>query len=366
MQRHRARLAVGDVTALRIVTKLWRHRTDRIADNKHLRIIGRVIEQWIDRRPTGRLALGGLANEAGFPDQIGSLVRCHQERVIEFEIARGSLHHLVERIDFLDRGIGHVRDDVRVELAESQLVAAGDRCHVRFRIENNDLRVELFLLEQPGHQAGALIRRGRATMRRRWQCEHESATLEVMNLLLHQRVFSTRNISGRIIDARVVDGFLVVAEPRLETVTDAGRHHQPVVIKITLCGVHAFLCTIDLADLGLHKGVTMTLGRRHIRLHQKIGINDIDQPLVAQRAGPEHRITLKQNHFEVGRLFAQMARRRHATPATAGDHHAAFAGTRNQFRGRRHDQGLRGHTGGGAECCCSGTGFENFAACNGH
>ena len=195
-------------------------------------------------------------------------------------------------------------------------------------------------------------------MRRRRQRHHESAALEIVDLLFDHSVFGAGDISRRIGFARVVDGLAVVAEPRFKGVSDAGGHHQPVVIDITLCGMQAAGAAVDVADLGLHEGVAVAFGRRHIGMHQELGVDDVDQPLVAERAGPEHGIAFEQYDFEVGRLRTKMTGRSQTTPAAAGNDHAALARLRHQ-RGRgRAQQGLCGQR-RGRECGGGRAGLED-------
>ena len=54
---------------------------------------------------------------------------------------------------------------------------------------------------------------------------------------------------------------------------------------------------------------------------EELGINHIDQPFVAHRAGKEDRVAFQHHHVQAGVKQAQMLGSRHPAPTTAADHH---------------------------------------------
>ena len=216
-------------------------------------------------------------------------------------------------------------DGVRIQLLECLRITSGNGGDARLRIKDDDLGVDFFSLIKPCHQARPFIGRWRTAVRRWRQCHHKRAALEIVDFLFDQSVFRARDVSGGVIRARVFDGLAVVAKPRFKAVAYARGYHQPVVVDMALRGMHAALAAVDFGDLGLYERVAVLTCRVHIRVHQKVRIHHVDQPFVAERARPEHRIALDQHHLEIGRLFPHMTSGGHAAPAPAEDHHAALA-----------------------------------------
>ena len=173
------------MAALGVVAELGRDGTHQVADKVHA-VIGLGVEQTVVHvGPACGLAGGGVfANQVGLPDHVCRLVRGHEDGIVKFEVTGSRLDLLVEWVDFLDACIGHVGDDVRVQLFEGLLVAHANGRKLGLGVENDDLAGDFALLDVPGNQAGALIGRGRAAVGWRRQRHHQCAALEVLDLLL--------------------------------------------------------------------------------------------------------------------------------------------------------------------------------------
>ena len=325
--RHDLANEVGHVAAFGVVAKLGRDRAHQIAHKVHAVVALGVEQAVVHIGPARGLAGGGvLANQVGLPHHVGRLVRWHEDGVVKLEVACSRLDLLVEGVHFLDAGIGHMGDDVCVQLLERFFVAHADGGNLGLGVEDDDLARNLVFLDMPGNQAGSLVRRRRAAVRGRRQRHHQRAALEVLDLALEREHLLIGDIGVGKVGARVVNGALVVAKPGFVVVANAARQNQEVVFDQAVGGAHQFFVALKARDFGLQQRVAVLVGRvQHVAVH-KIRAHDIDQPLVAHGAGPERGIALQQHHVGIGNQLAQIARSRHAAPAaTANDDARTFA-----------------------------------------
>ena len=143
--------------------------------------------------------------------------------------------------------------------------------------------------------------------------------------------------------ARVLNGALVVAKPGLVIVANTARQNQKVVLDQAVGGAHQFLVAFKAVDFGLQQGVAVLVGRvQHVAVH-KVRAYDVHQPLVAHGAGPERGIALQQHHIRVRDQLAQIARSRHAAPASAADDDARAFALARQYGRLAADDAWRGH-----------------------
>ena len=265
-------------------------------------------------------------------------MRRHQNAVVETEVANRRLDLLVEGIDFLDYRLWHVGNLVLVEILKGFLKAAGNRARAVFRIKDDDPALDLALLEESGDQAGALVRRGRAAMRRRWQRHHQITALEVLNALLESKVFSVGNVGRREMRLGVFGSLAVVAEPGFVVVANAGTDDQIVVIDPALGGDDTFFVTLEGGDFGLDKFVIVFLCNFQVAEGQEVGVDDIDQPLVAHRAGEEDRVAFEHDNIQRRVQFFQVLGGADAAPASTTDNHPFARRFRQQRVGLHIDQ----------------------------
>ena len=215
-------------------------------------------------------------------------------------------------------------------------------------------------------QAGSLVRRRRAAVRRRGQGHHKRAALEFADFLLERQVLGAGHIGAGEMRHRLRNGTLVIAKPGLVAHADTGRHHQPVVVHVAARRVHAALVTVDVCHFGLHKGVAMPARGSGVGVLQKLRVHHVHQPFVAQGARPEKRVLFEQHHFQIGGALAQVAGGGQTPPATAKNHDAAFAafgqqlgsGAKDERLGRQGQRAKRAH---GCRTLKQGTAMEGHA-----
>ena len=362
------------MAALGVVAELGRDRAHQIADKIHA-VVASGMEQAVVHIGPARGLAGGriLADQIGLPDHVRGLVGRHEDGIVKLEVARSGLDLLVEGVHFLDAGIGHMGDDVCVQLLESLLVAHADGGDLGLGVEDQDLAGNLVLLDMPGDQAGALIGRGRAAMRRRRQRHHQRAALEVLDLALEREHFLIGNVGVGKVGARVIDGALVVAEPGLVVVANAARENQEVVLDQAMGRAHLLFVALETRDFGLQQRVAVFVGRvQHVAVHE-VRAHDVHQPLVAHGAGPEGRIALQQHDVGRGNQLAQIACRREAAPAAAADHDARTLALARQDGRLAADDGGCSHcrAGSGAQGECGRSPEEmatlhEHCSCNGN
>ena len=261
------------------------------------------------------------------------MVVAHENGVIKLKVTGHGFHNFVVRVQLFHAGVGHVGDGVVVQLVKRHAVAAANRHDARLGVEDQNLRRDFVFLKIVGHQTGPLIGRRRAAVRWRRQRHDKGAALEAFDFLLQSPVLGAGHIGAGEMLVRIGRSRAVVAKPGFVRHANAGRDHQPVVIHKTLARVHALFVAVNVGDFGLHIGVTQTLGRSGVRMHQERGVDHVHQPFVAQGARPEQRVLFQEHHFQFGRVFAQMARRGQAAPAAAQDDNAAFFALGHQLRG---------------------------------
>src|SRR5690606_19682997 len=132
--------------------------------------------------------------------------------------------------------------------------------------------------------------------------------------------------------ACVIGGKTVVTEPCLEGVTNATRKDQKVIFDAALSGSDPLFVAVDAVDLGLNEVITVLAGRPEHVMHEKVAVDDIDQPLVAHGARPENRVPLQHHHFGIGRGFAEMTRSGEPSPSPSGDHDPLLAASGQELR----------------------------------
>src|SRR5690606_22228688 len=213
--RHNFANGVRDMGAFWIVSELVGNGAHGVAHHVHVVIVPGSKEPGVNIGPACGLAIGSLANQAGIPNDIGGLMRRHQDRVIEIEVTCGCFYALVERIDFFHTGIWDMGDDVRIQLLERRTITLSDRRDLGLGIENNDLARDVVGFEMPRNQASTLVRRRRASMRWWRQCHDNRTAFETPEFALEGKHFSVGDIRVREVPAGVFGGIFVVAEPGL-------------------------------------------------------------------------------------------------------------------------------------------------------
>ena len=150
------------------------------------------------------------------------------------------------------------------------------------------------------------------------------------------------NVGAVEVVAGVASRFAVIAKPGLEVVANAARQDQVVVIHHAMRGAHLALLAVKTVDLGLDQAIAVLVGgMRHVVM-DKVGVDDVHQPLVAHRAGPEGGVAFQHHHIGLGYPLSQVACRGQAAPATATDDDArATAMARQQARFGVDDGGCR-------------------------
>ena len=305
--------------ALRIMAEQRRDLSNRITDDVDP-VVGFCREELVvDVAPGRGLAVRSLADQAGVPDHVGCLVRRHQDGLVEIEVTCLGADVALVRIDRLHLRIGHMHDDVRIQLLEGLLIAGADRRQTRFRIQDHHLARNLLALEDRGNEAGALIGRRRAAVRRRRHGHHQRAALEGMHALLQRQHLAVGQIGAGIVHARVVDRALVVAEPHVEGIADATGQDQVVVVQPAHRGLHPALVALEGHHLGLQQRVAPGAGRTQDVAVDEIRAHHVRQPLVAHRPRPEGRVAIHQDHVGLRDPLTQVAGRREPAPAASAD-----------------------------------------------
>ena len=155
------------MAALGVVAELWRDGAHEVADKAQTLSSPCAWNRrgCMSAQPVGFAGRRVLADQAGVPDHVGRLVRWHEDGFVELQLAGRGLDLLVERVHLLHAGVGHMGDDVGVQLLEGLLVAHADGGDLGLGIEDHDLAGDLVLLDVRGDQAGALVGRGWAAVR---------------------------------------------------------------------------------------------------------------------------------------------------------------------------------------------------------
>src|SRR5215813_1012705 len=223
--RHGRDLAhrVGDVS------RLGHRQSDRgVTHDVDVRRLDRLERQVIDLAPAfvgaDQVGLDGDGPRPLRRDQVHDVV-LHLVSEIRGDLAGAGidLHHLVRRAVV----------DVRIVAPRG-----AEECRLRndvlVRVEDDELRLRLALLEIPGHLAGALVRPGRATIRGGWNAEDEDAAVGHRAQLLGQGL----RLRPRL--PRVQNLVLVLGQTfdLLPLELDARRHDHPVVLEIALADPH--------------------------------------------------------------------------------------------------------------------------------
>ena len=209
------------MAALGIVAKLGRNGAHQVTHKVDavIAVGGEVAVVHVS--PARRLAGHGiLADQIGPPDHVCGLVGRHEDGIVKVKLASGSLDLLLEGVQLLHACIGHVGDDVWVQLFEGLLVAHADGGDLGLGVQNQNLAGDVVLLDVPGNQAGALVGRRRAAVGWWWQGHHQGATLEVLDLVLERQHLLIGDVGVGEVAACVVDGLLVVAKPGFVVVAD--------------------------------------------------------------------------------------------------------------------------------------------------
>ena len=133
--------------------------------------------------------------------------------------------------------------------------------------------------------------------------------------------------------------FAILAKPGVKGVTDAAGQDQVVVIDLAMRGAHDALVAVKAVDFGLDQAIAVLVGGvRHVMVHE-VGIDDVHQPLVAHRAGPEGGVAFQHHHIGIRHPLAQVACGGQATPATATNDDARATHMTRQQAGFRSDDG---------------------------
>ena len=139
------------------MAKVNRYRTHRVANDKDLRITFGVVVLWIHCCPTGGFTGLVFSDEIGLPDQIRSLMRRHQNSFVKLKVTCCRFDDLIVWIHLFHCCIGHMRDDVRIQLCKCFLIANRNGRDTRLGIKNNNFCRDLFFFKPPGHQACAVV-----------------------------------------------------------------------------------------------------------------------------------------------------------------------------------------------------------------
>jgi len=104
-----------------------------------------------------------------------------------------------------------------------------------------------------------------------------------MDLLLQRDVLAVRDVGRWERLARMADGFRIIAEPRAVSIADAAGQDEVVVVDAAVSRAHLLLVALDGHHFRLHELVAVPPRRLCHVVQQVVGVDDIDQPLVADR-----------------------------------------------------------------------------------
>ena len=276
-------------------------------------VVYRVQGDRIAGGPAARAAVRRLADQAAVPDQVGRLLRRHQNGVVEVDGVEIGDDAPLERVERLHPSLRQVSDLVAVGVTEDAVEAD----HRQVGVEDDEAALDVARLQPPGDQPGALVGRRRAAVGHRRDSHDQITAPEALQLGLQRQVVA----AGREGRGKVLPGMggavAVDPVPGRKILADAGRQDQPVV-GIFAGGGYDFACApVDATDFRIDEAVAVVLRRLPVVVPQPFALGEADQPAVGERLRPEFGLAVDQRDVDLRRQPTQMARRRQAAPAAA-------------------------------------------------